>query len=293
MQMLNVNFKIMKHIIILTFLTLLFSCSNPRKDMHLKETFYDLSLIKKSLTQENYLWNSHLAVEYVNEPKLKELIQSVDKLNEITKGFINPNDSIKFYDNLSGQELKSKFDSATARMLRIFAGVTDERYHIKFIDEKILKNIINEYPAPKFLELSDNNEVRVFNILTNQINLLSLMLIYKRELYANSGIEDNYRFTLRTIDNKSNKVGEKHSEYLLFIIKTPTIERKNIVLTKMTLNGKDYKTDYNFEQEDSLTTFNFKPTKPGKYEWVVTQYVMKPDGTNRAINFLGKVIINE
>ena len=64
-------------------------------------------------------------------------------------------------------------------------------------------------------------------------------------------------------------------------------------LSKFTLNGKDYHTNYTFEKCKGYNTFNFTPRNPGLYEWVVNRFFISPDGTIRFFPFKGKVEIKD
>jgi hypothetical protein len=166
----------MKKIFILYFLPLLFSCNNAKTDLHLKEMTKDLNLVKETLIQENATVAFQIQIEYMQNPsKTKTYFESDLKLNEICEGYTNPKDSLTFFNKVSEKEMKSMYDTISAKMLKT----------LTVLDERLLCHIKNHIQVPKFLQLSNDQEVRVLNILTNQINLLTVQLKYQRELYYN------------------------------------------------------------------------------------------------------------
>jgi len=252
--------------------------------MHLKEMTKNLYLIKKTLIQENFDKALQIEKEYMqNSSKIKAYFEADKQLNEICEEFTNPKDSSNYFGKISEIEIKSKYDTICSKMLKT----------LEILDERLLYHVKKNIQVPEFLPLSNDEEIRGLNILTNQLNILTVQLKYQLELYYNVVTSYDGHYDTRIIDNKTDTVGEKYSAYLLYVLRSPKIDRDKIELFRMTLDGNEIKPKYSFVDEDGVTKFTFIPTKSGLYEWEVRQYVLIPGGTVKIFPFKGKLKVNE
>jgi len=160
---------------------------------------------------------------------------------------------------------------------------------------KKIKDYLAQYSiTPPFYELSSDRQTRVFNIICNQINVLS----YQRKLqgYLEATLPEmdiNCTPTLSVFDNNKVKTGEKYIAKMCLTNKQAFVKSKDLELVKLTLNGKSINPRFEFSEIDSINTFSFLPEMPGIYEWTVNYYSRYPDGTMRIFPYHGKFEVKE
>jgi len=273
---------------ILFLLAILSGCSH--KDLQISRLTKQISDIKSVLQYEIKINSGK--IEAINmccgHKEAQNNVKTDREINEIAEPFCNPIDS-GFYFDYSSAKIKDLFDSTVNGMQKILFKFTGPGQNKK------TKDYLTQYSiTPTFYELSSDKQTRVFNIICNQINVLS----YQRKLqgYLEAFLPEmdiNCTPSLSVFDNNKIKKGEKYIAKMCLTNKQAFVKSKELELVKLTLNGKSIHPKIELSEIDSINTFSFLPDKPGIYEWTVNYYSRYPDGTMRIFPYHGKLEVKE
>ncbi|MEI7596704.1 MAG: hypothetical protein WCK02_13220 [Bacteroidota bacterium] len=267
--------------IIFVLILFIFSCKDAKKELQLNQMKAQLVDVRNGLIAENDDMDIQIQRDAIENPdRVKDFIKPFSDWNKLVDFVLHPKDSVLFYEKMSSKELKILFDSTIIKFNAILDSFPDKHF-CKYI---------KEYSKPlETVEVSTDKDIRVINILNNQIVVLSYVKKLKKNLHY-YGSDDGFTYNYRIIDNKSKQINKKYSAYLLFAMMDMSYSDADTELVKMKLNGKDIKVDYTIEIEDGIATFNFVPKQFGSYEWTVNYYLRSPmTGTIKAIPFSGEI----
>jgi hypothetical protein len=272
----------MKKYLFLTFLILsIISCHNAKRDLQLNEISKGLTLTKINLKQECQIFKLKFKKCSMIIPKCRKYNDSGISLLEIANEFIEPKDSLYFYKSSSSSDIKKLFDSTIYKMKKT----------LEVVDSNYLSEIHKNISVPDFVEVDNDDDVRLVNILINQINILTLELKYMRDLYNYSAPDPDFKIATTTIHSDSGSVGDKFSTYLLNFIVEDSRDNPRFELADFKLDGKAYKINYSIERDNEFPTFNFTPDKSGHYVWTVNKYIQMADGTQKVYKYKDSIDI--